>query len=762
MSGCVRTLISGAKCRAPPVQTSFTPSFPSRAPVRAAPPLLLRWSPPLFSSTGAGSNVGGVGGARWTHAFKNLSTARPHPPRVPRSLNKAAKAAFVFVCTAFVCKKAARAEYDRQMASIPDAGLPDQYDVDAISAFWQQHRFVTAFRSVEVFSHLAPFLWQLFRFLYLDYKLEDESGNNNIERERGKQGEKEYVFLLLNERLAKEIRPILESLGPAFIKFGQMMSIRPDLMPPEAIKELQKLCDAVAAVDAAVARATVEEQLRKAFLHPLGEEEVSSTVDVRERTSSLGEAHVRRSRDSSGREEQGERIVAEVMAAFDATGELVAAASLGQVYKVSVRGEILELAESVRGMKIVFPEDSGGADSGNEVVRTRTGNETFFPSRMNADGRVEVALKVQRPDMLRALSLDFFLIRKICSRIEDLKRYLMRTGRLSPRATCEVEVFDTFAAASFQELDYVQEASSQIFFGKYLVPKIGADKLKIPVVYRGLSTRKLLCMEFIWGEKLSSKPASTIQRICVVGVRTYMTQLLDLGLLHSDPHPGNLFVEDDTGKLVLLDFGLTARISGPDATSMTTAILHVMTNNIPALLDDLAKLNFLTRELIPATKEEEEFMPDEKKALYRNLIKDVEHVFREAKTYAQGSIEAGNLDSNWSAPILREFVRMKSRLGLEVDHVKSRLTTFGGQKARRKQLIAVSADLNRIFFEYPFTVPSYFALVTRALITLEGIALQGDENFDVFAAAYPYTQERAVHLFGAKNVAKIVLGAVQA
>ena len=36
------------------------------------------------------------------------------------------------------------------------------------------------------------------------------------------------------------------------------------------------------------------------------------------------------------------------------------------------------------------------------------------------------------------------------------------------------------------------------------------------------------------------------------------------------------------------------------------------------------------------------------------------------------------------------------------------------------------------------SVPDYFALITRAMIVLEGIAVTGDPDFDLFRAAYPY------------------------
>ena len=46
---------------------------------------------------------------------------------------------------------------------------------------------------------------------------------------------------------AIQIRNIMTSLGPAYIKLGQALSIRPDLLSPAAMNELQKLCDKVGA-----------------------------------------------------------------------------------------------------------------------------------------------------------------------------------------------------------------------------------------------------------------------------------------------------------------------------------------------------------------------------------------------------------------------------------------------------------------------------------------------------------------------------------
>ncbi|KAJ8530719.1 hypothetical protein K7X08_023600 [Anisodus acutangulus] len=60
---------------------------------------------------------------------------------------------------------------------------------------------------------------------------------------------------------AMELREIVTSLGPAYIKLGQALSIRPDILSPAAMVELQKLCDKVPSFPDDVAMALIEEEL---------------------------------------------------------------------------------------------------------------------------------------------------------------------------------------------------------------------------------------------------------------------------------------------------------------------------------------------------------------------------------------------------------------------------------------------------------------------------------------------------------------------
>lgn len=62
-------------------------------------------------------------------------------------------------------------------------------------------------------------------------------------------------------RRAAELRNTIVSLGPFFIKLGQALSIRPDILSPRAMVELQQLCDKVPSYNSALAMKTIEEEL---------------------------------------------------------------------------------------------------------------------------------------------------------------------------------------------------------------------------------------------------------------------------------------------------------------------------------------------------------------------------------------------------------------------------------------------------------------------------------------------------------------------
>jgi len=72
----------------------------------------------------------------------------------------------------------------------------------------------------------------------------------------------------------ERLRNAIEDMGPTYIKFGQLMSLRPDLLPPEVLNELEKLQDEVPPADYPEIEALVEENLGKPI------KEIFSVFDV--------------------------------------------------------------------------------------------------------------------------------------------------------------------------------------------------------------------------------------------------------------------------------------------------------------------------------------------------------------------------------------------------------------------------------------------------------------------------------------------------
>ncbi|BDA45558.1 Uncharacterized protein sll0005 [Coccomyxa sp. Obi] len=118
-----------------------------------------------------------------------------------------------------------------------DDRLPLVYDPVKIADFWSTRPVAVATRIVQLLriagGFLSGFLWDL---------------------ANGKLAETEV-------KRAIQLRNIVTSLGPAYIKLGQALSIRPDILSPAAMVELQKLCDKVPSYDNDVAMQVIQDEL---------------------------------------------------------------------------------------------------------------------------------------------------------------------------------------------------------------------------------------------------------------------------------------------------------------------------------------------------------------------------------------------------------------------------------------------------------------------------------------------------------------------
>uniref|UniRef100_A0A166H1J6 Protein kinase domain-containing protein n=1 Tax=Daucus carota subsp. sativus TaxID=79200 RepID=A0A166H1J6_DAUCS len=115
--------------------------------------------------------------------------------------------------------------------------LPMVYNPDSISTYWGKRPRAVATRIMQLTSVAGGFLSRL-AWDVINKKVKE----NEVTR-------------------AIELREIVTSLGPAYIKLGQALSIRPDILSPSAMTELQKLCDKVPSYPNDIAMALIEEEL---------------------------------------------------------------------------------------------------------------------------------------------------------------------------------------------------------------------------------------------------------------------------------------------------------------------------------------------------------------------------------------------------------------------------------------------------------------------------------------------------------------------
>eukprot|EP01035_Chromulina_nebulosa_P021250 gene21250-27535_t len=298
---------------------------------------------------------------------------------------------------------------------------------------------------------------------------------------------------IIVESLAEELCQLLNELGPTFIKVGQSLSIRTDLLRPLYIKSLTQLQDRVPSFSTQISREIIQNEL-------------SINVDD------------------------------VFLSGLDSQANAVAAASLGQVFKAKL-----------------------------------------------IDGSY-VAVKVQRPDIIKSVSLDMHILRSISPYIKTIFRL----------ESDLVGIVDDWGKGFVGELDYLAEANNSRIFMKSIESTPLKDSVFAPEVITSLTTRKVLTTQWIDGDRLELSNQKDISILCALAMNTYLTMLLSLPLLHCDPHPGNLKRTPD-GKLCILDWGLVTHIDSEIQTTLISHVSHLVSKDYAKIPNDLVKLGFVPK-----------------------------------------------------------------------------------------------------------------------------------------------------------------------
>jgi predicted unusual protein kinase regulating ubiquinone biosynthesis (AarF/ABC1/UbiB family) len=146
-------------------------------------------------------------------------------------------------------------------------------------------------------------------------------------------------------------------------------------------------------------------------------------------------------------------------------------------------------------------------------------------------------------------------IAAICAADLRQVRRLMPLGRLlgSPASQLEA-VYAELKRSIHQELDYETEQDSVQRFHDHFA---GWPNLQLPRAIGPLCRPGILVMEDVPGRPMAEAeqaPAAVRQQLALTLTEWFLEQSFGLGLLHADPHPGNLAWTDD-GRLVVYDFG---------------------------------------------------------------------------------------------------------------------------------------------------------------------------------------------------------------
>jgi predicted unusual protein kinase regulating ubiquinone biosynthesis (AarF/ABC1/UbiB family) len=136
-----------------------------------------------------------------------------------------------------------------------------------------------------------------------------------------------------------------------------------------------------------------------------------------------------------------------------------------------------------------------------------------------------VAVKVQRPNIMNQIALDMHLIR-------DVAPFIKRTFNLN---TDFVGVVDTWGVGFVDELDYIEEAINAKTFMESIEQTPLSGVVFSPPVVDELTTRKVLTTEWIVGERLDRSGQEDVSILCSIAMNTYLTMMLETGVLHCDP-----------------------------------------------------------------------------------------------------------------------------------------------------------------------------------------------------------------------------------
>ena len=402
------------------------------------------------------------------------------------------------------------------------------------------------------------------------------------------------------ERLSQpqRLRLVMEELGPTFIKLGQLLSTRPDVLDKAYILEFSKLQDKVPAVSFEEINAQIQRELG----YP----------------------------------------VEELFAEFST--KPLAAASIAQVHR-------------------------GKLKSGEEVV-----------------------FKVRRPGIVKIVETDIDVLMGLAYLIEQ---HVPTVALYDP-----VGLVKEFRRSIMRELNFTREGRT---VDRFAVNFAESETVYTPKIFWDYTGDIVLTMEYVDGIKISALEELTAQgydlkEIARRGADAFLKQVLDFGLFHADPHPGNVFILPDQ-VICMLDYGMVGRL-GQDLKDQLIDLLQALLNrDVNRIISQLLYSGELTDD-----------------SDMKNLRRDLHDFIEDYYDIVLQDIKVGKL--------LTEFIEILTH--------------------------------HRIHF------PADFMILAKALVIMEGVGRQLDPEFNMINHMRPYVNKLVFERFSPKNMSEQAGRIVQA